>query len=89
MDYFRQLAAAGGVFLLLGCLLWWMRRRGFAAPGRTRARRIEVVERLALGPHHSLHLVRMDGAALLVACSPSGCSLIETAGARRVSEAQL
>jgi flagellar biosynthetic protein FliO len=90
MDYVRQMAAVGGVFLLLGGLLWWMRRSGLAVPGKARrARRMEVLERLSLGPHHSLHLVRMDGAALLVACSPSGCNLIEAASAGRVSEAQL
>jgi hypothetical protein len=70
------------VFLLLGGLLWWMRRRGFAAPVRARAgRRIEVMERLALGPQHSLHLVRWDGASLLVACSPAGCTLLDPASA--------
>jgi flagellar biogenesis protein FliO len=83
MDYVRQMAAVGAVFLLLGGLLWWMRRRGFAKPGRARGRRrIEVLERLALGPQHTLHVVRWDGAALLVACSPAGCTLIDrTAGA--------
>jgi len=90
MDYVRQMAAVGGVFLLLGGLLWWMRHSGLAVPGRVRrARRMEVLERLSLGPHHSLHLVRMDRTALLVACSPSGCSLIETAAAGRIPEAQL
>jgi flagellar biogenesis protein FliO len=77
MDYVRQMAAVGAVFLLLGGLLWWMRRRGFAAPGKARgARRMEVLERLSLGPQHSLHLVRWDGATLLVACSPAGCTRI-------------
>jgi flagellar biogenesis protein FliO len=88
MDYFRQMAAVGAVFLLLGGLLWWMRRRGFAAPVRARAgRRIEVMERLALGPQHSLHLVRWDGASLLVACSPAGCTLIDTKAGTRAVEA--
>jgi flagellar biogenesis protein FliO len=77
MDYVRQMAAVGAVFLLLGGMLWWMRRRGFAGPGRARgARRVEVLERVSLGPQHSLHLVRWDGATLLVACSPAGCSRI-------------
>ncbi len=34
--------------------------------------------RLPLGPQHSLHLVRIGGASLLVACSPSGCALLQT-----------
>jgi flagellar biogenesis protein FliO len=90
MDYVRQMAAVGGVLLLLGGLLWWLRRSGLAVPGRVRSpRRLEVLERLSLGPHHSLHLVRMDDAAWLVACSPSGCSLSEAAKSGRVSEARL
>jgi flagellar biogenesis protein FliO len=84
MDYVRQMAAVGAVFLLLGGLLWWMRRRGFAVPGRVGGpRRIEILERLTLGPQHSLHLVRWDGASLLVACSPAGCTVLETPEVRR------
>jgi flagellar biosynthetic protein FliO len=84
MDYVRQMAAVGAVFLLLGGLLWWMRRRGFATPGRARGgRRLEVIERLALAQQHSLHLVRLDGNTLLVACSPSGCTLLQAAEAQR------
>ena len=84
MEYVRQMAAIGAVFVLLGGLLWWMRRRGFVTPGRARAaRRLEIVERLALAQQHSLHLVRLDGNTLLVACSPSGCTLLQAIEAER------
>ena len=87
MDYVQQMLAMGAVFGLLGAALWWMRRRGLAVPRRTRGgRRIELLERVPLGPQHSLHLVRWNDAALLVACSPSGCTLLETGPCPREPE---
>jgi len=76
-----QMAAVAGVLLLLGLTLWFLRRRGFAGvmPAKTRsARRLECLERLTLGPHHTLHLIRWGETSLLVASSPSGCSLVES-----------
>jgi len=81
MDTIRQLLAVGGVLLLLGASLWWLRRRGLAgmAPLRSvRPRALEAVERLALGPQHALHLVRRGDRGLLVGTSPAGCAVLET-----------
>jgi len=82
MEAIEQLAAVAGVLgLLLGCL-WWLRRRGVAT-GIARRRgghRLELLERLPLGPQHSLHLVRVGQAELLVASSPAGCVLVERCG---------
>jgi flagellar biogenesis protein FliO len=39
-----------------------------------------VVERLPLGPQHSLYLVQMTDRLLLLGSSPTGINLIETAG---------
>jgi hypothetical protein len=36
------------------------------------------VERLMLGPQHSLHLVRLAGRGLLVGTSPAGCAVLES-----------
>jgi flagellar protein FliO/FliZ len=80
MDVIGQMGAVGAVLGLLGGTLWWLRRRGLAtlAIGRQRSRRrLELVERLPLGPQHSLHLVRLGETMLLVAASPGGCRLIE------------
>jgi len=80
MDVMAQAAAVAGVLGLLGGTLWWLRRRGLAtlAFSRKRSRRkLELVERLPLGPQHSLHLVRLGETLLLVAASPGGCRLIE------------
>ena len=79
MDVMEQIAAVAGVLTLLAATLWWLRRRGFAGmplARRPARRRLECLERLPLSPHHTLHLVRLGEAALLVASSPTGCSLI-------------
>jgi hypothetical protein len=39
---------------------------------------MECLERLRLGPQHTLHLVRLGDRAMLVASSPAGCSLVES-----------
>jgi flagellar biosynthetic protein FliO len=80
MEVIQQMAAVAVVLLLLGATLWVLRRRGFAgvALGKKPAgRRLECLERLPLGPQHTLHLVRVGETELLLGCSPSGCSLVE------------
>ena len=66
--------------LLLAASLWWLRRKGLAGIGRTggRKRALEAVERLPLGPQHSLHLVKLAGRGLLVGTSPAGCVVLES-----------
>ena len=81
MEVIRQMAAVTVVLLLLGATLWVLRRRGFSgvAPGRkSGGRRMECLERLPLGPQHTLHLVRVGETELLLALSPNGCALVET-----------
>lgn len=80
MEAIQQMAAVAVVLLLLGATLWVLRRRGFAGVTlgkKATERRIECLERLPLGPHHTLHLVRVGETELLLAISPSGCSLVE------------
>jgi len=88
MEVIEQLAAVAGVLgLLLGCL-WWLRRRNLVTGTARRRgeRRLELLERLPLGPQHSLHLVRVDQTTLVVASSPSGCSLVERCPAGELRE---
>lgn len=80
----EQIFAVLGVLALLGCGIWFLRRRGLVqfAGGKIRrpgARRLEAIERLALTPQHSLHLIRLADRLMLIALSPSGCSLIDNA----------
>jgi flagellar biosynthetic protein FliO len=81
MEVIQQMAAVAVVLLLLGATLWVLRRRGFAGVSlgkKSAGRRIECLERLSLGPQHTLHLVRVGETELLLGCSPSGCSLVES-----------
>jgi flagellar biosynthetic protein FliO len=89
MEVIQQMAAVAVVLLLLGATLWALRRRGFAGVALRRksgARRMECVERLPLGPQQVLHLVRLGETELLVASSPSGCTLLKSFGYREGEE---
>jgi flagellar biogenesis protein FliO len=78
---FQQVLAIFLVLALLGLALWFLRSRGFAhyrGQGRRKsARHLESVARLPLTPHHSVHLIRVSDHTVLLALSPSGCTLIE------------
>ena len=39
---------------------------------------MELVERVALGPAHALHLVRLGTRGLLIASHAGGCTLVES-----------
>lgn len=83
MELLRQLAAIALVFGLLATALWALRRRGvLPRPGFLRARkapgRLEAMERLALSPQHTLHLVRVADRALLIGAHSGGCTLLES-----------
>jgi flagellar biogenesis protein FliO len=80
------------VFLVLGLLLaalWFLRRTGLASSSlllshgrrgsRNNEKRLCLVERLALTPQHTLHLVAVDGRFILLATSPAGCQGLEAA----------
>ena len=80
---FQQVLAVLLVFALLAGLLFLLRRKGlvhFATTSRNggRRRQMESVERLALTPHHSLHLVRVADRVILLSLSPAGCQVIES-----------
>jgi flagellar biosynthetic protein FliO len=80
MDIVQDLAAIGAVLSLLTGTLWWLRKRGFSgflSPKRDNSRKLECLERLSLGPQHTLHLIRVGNESLLLASTPSGCTLVQ------------
>ncbi len=77
MDVLRQVLSVLLVFALLGGALWFLRRKaaGWQQP-LGRARSLQSLERLALSPQHSLHVVEIEGRRLVVATHPQGCTLL-------------
>lgn len=81
MDTLQPLAAVFLVLALLGGALFLLGKRGAAAFSFPRmtpaaARKMEVLERLPLGPQHALHLVRVGGRSVVVATAPTSCHLL-------------
>ncbi len=78
MEGLQQIWPVAFVLVLLGAVLWLMRRglpRVWARQGAVKS--IESLERLTLTPQHTLHRVRAGGRELLVATHPHGCTVIE------------
>ena len=85
MELYGQLVAVTGVLLLMAILLWLVKRGGIARIGRIgpfdrpdRGIPLHSVQRLALTPQHSLHLVRVADRAMLLGVSPSGCTCLQS-----------
>jgi len=83
MELFQQFMIVLAVLGLLCGALWVLKQKGWARTGMRRRRedgkpRLEVLDRLSLTPHHSLHLVRLADRTLLIGLSPSACNLLES-----------
>jgi len=83
MEMFEQFVIVAAMLVLLCGGLWLLKRKGWATSAIRRSRgdgqpRLEVIDRLVLTPHHSLHLVRLADRTLLVGLSPNGCNLLES-----------
>jgi hypothetical protein len=77
MDLIQPLAAIVFVGGLLGGVLLLLRSRRAAAVSG--GRHLEVIERVALGPQHALHLVRAGRRVVLIATAPSACHILDQA----------
>ena len=75
MDLLQQFAAVALVLALLGAVVWLLRRNTPMGVKRSGPRQIEVIDRVALGPQHSLALVRVQGATMLVGTGPGVCEI--------------
>jgi flagellar biogenesis protein FliO len=91
MEVIQQTLVVIFVLGLLGATIYWLRGQGiarFGGKGVVRgARRMQTIERMALSPQHSLHLVNVSGRVLLIAVSPGGCSLLD--GEIKLNDAQV
>jgi flagellar biogenesis protein FliO len=75
MDLLQQFASVAGVLALLGAALWVLQRKRLVLPLRRSPRELEVVERVALGPQHTLALVRVKNGLVLVGTGPGVCEI--------------
>jgi len=66
---------------LLLAVLFALRKKGAltiaALQNGKPGKRLELVERLALGPQQALHLVRAGDRCVLIATSPSSCQVLD------------
>lgn len=81
------MAGVGLVMALLFVTAWIAARRKNGLPllgrvprARMDGRRLMLVERLPLTPHHALYLVHVEGRPYLVATHPQGLSLSAAGG---------
>jgi len=73
----KGLTGLSGLMGLAGRLIRWWRSSTLAGAGRGgRARRLALIERIALGPRQTLALVEADGIRLLVTVSPEGAPAV-------------
>lgn len=88
MDILSLLRTIGALGVVLGLLaggLWAVRRYEIRLPqkwlagisGRGTARRIELVDRLALDPRRSIVLIRKDGREHMLLIAPEGLMLLD------------
>jgi flagellar biogenesis protein FliO len=79
----QQLLAVFLVLALLLATLALFRRKGLAQfrpvlrNHSGRPREMQVLERIALSPQHSLHLVNVRDSVFLIGVGPSGCHKID------------
>lgn len=88
MDILSLLRMIGALGVVLGLLtggLWAVRRYEIRLPqkwlagfsGQGTARRMELVERLALDPRRSVALIRKDGREHMLLIAPEGLMLLD------------
>ena len=74
METAQQLSAVLLILALLGSAAWALKKKRLTLARPTT--RLQVLERVALTPHHSLCLVRVDGRVLIAATAPNGTQIL-------------
>jgi flagellar biosynthetic protein FliO len=78
VEMIQPIIAVIFVIGLLLTVLFVLRKKGaltFAVPQT--GKRLEVVERISLGPNQALHLVRAGDRCVLIATAPSSCQVLD------------
>jgi len=89
MEPFKTISALALTFGLLGGFIWLFRslslgKGGRAIPWNRKAheQRLKSVEKLTLGPDCALHLIALDGEAMLLAVSSKAVIPLHTLASR-------
>jgi flagellar biogenesis protein FliO len=77
MELFQQGLALVVVFGLLGTALWFVKGRQVPTLRVRGNRKMQVVERVALTPQHTLCLVKVGEKLVLIGTAPTSCQLIQ------------
>jgi flagellar biogenesis protein FliO len=79
MELIQQGLSLVAVFGLLGAALWFVKTRQNPLSRKLGGeRRMQVLERVALTPQHSICLVRVGARLIMIGTAPSSCQLIQT-----------
>jgi flagellar biogenesis protein FliO len=81
MEIVQQGLSLLAVFGLLGGALWFVKTRQnplLRMSLQRGERRIQVLERVALTPQHTLCLVKVGERLVMIGTAPSSCQLMET-----------
>jgi flagellar biogenesis protein FliO len=78
MEFLQQSLALAVVFGLLGTALWFVKTRQSPNLRVRGERKIQVVERVALTPQHTLCLVKVGDRLVMIGTAPNSCQLIQS-----------
>lgn len=79
MELARQTLSVVFVLALLGVLLWMLKKKGMInvrRASRSGTRSLELLERLPLTTHHSIHLVRVGDRKILLGVHSASLTLL-------------
>jgi flagellar biogenesis protein FliO len=79
MELVQQGLSLVAVFALLGAALWFVKTRQNPLSRKLGGdRRMQVLERVALTPQHTICLVRVGQRLVMIGTAPSSCQLLQT-----------
>jgi flagellar biogenesis protein FliO len=81
LELLEQMLIVLAVLVVFGGGLWLLRKRGLVhlnvVSRSSKRRNTEVLDRVTLTAHHSIHVVRLADRILVVGVWPNGCNLLD------------
>jgi flagellar biogenesis protein FliO len=74
---FSQLLSVCVVLALVAFAAWWLRRGNITLPRRSqRVKTIEMIDRISISPHVSVHVLRIGDTRVAIAAHNSGVTVL-------------